>query len=70
MIKCARNCQPAVPGSFLFRVSVDVPLDAVDDHLERDQVFAALRDDKIRIFLARLILFVLFWVLVCQLVLI
>ena len=51
MIKCARNCQPAVPGSFLFRVSVDVPLDAVDDHLERDQVFAALRDDKIRIFL-------------------
>ena len=54
MIKCARNCQPAVPGSFLFRVSVDVPLDAVDDHLERDQVFAALRDDKIRIFLARL----------------
>ena len=31
-----------------------MPLDAVDDHLERDQVFAALRDDKIRIFLARL----------------
>ena len=47
------------PGVFflsggLFRVSVDVPLDAVDDHFEGDQVLAALRDDQIRVFLARL----------------
>ena len=35
-------------------IAVDVALDAVDDHFERDQIFAALEHDEISIFFARL----------------
>lgn len=35
-------------------IAVDVALDAVDDHFERDQILAALEHDEISIFFARL----------------
>ena len=38
----------------LSSIAVDVALDAVDDHFERDQILAALEHDKISIFFARL----------------
>ena len=35
-------------------LSIDMPLDAVDDHFQSDQVLSALRNDQICVFLAGL----------------